>query len=178
MANDKKAAPAGDNEAVNTGLDDTTRTHFATVLSAILDDTYSLLVHTHVYHWNVRGPLFEPIHKLLEEQYEALFETTDKIAERVRQLGHRVPIGLKHFPRGIDMPREMPGEHAMIVDLLGKHEEVARKLRETSTDADDQHDYVTQDLVNANLAFHENAAWMLRSIVTRWPAARFAQAAE
>jgi starvation-inducible DNA-binding protein len=180
MKNQKRPALSGQAvEPINIGLDDRKRAHFSEALSAILDDTYSLLIHTHIYHWNVRGPLFEPIHKLLEQQYEALFAATDKIAERVRQLGHRVPEGLKHFPRGFDMPAEMPNEHEMIVDLVAKHEEVIRKLRKTSTEADDEHDYVTQDLVNEILAFHENAAWMLRSIVTRWPTAvPHAQAAE
>ena len=167
-------------EHLDTGLDVQIRTKFAGQLSEILDDTYTLLVRTHVYHWNVKGPLFEPIHKLLEAQYEELFEATDKIAERVRQLGHKVPEGQGHFPRGLDIPATMPNEVAMVTDLMTRHEKVSRRLRETSTQADDDHDYVTQDIVNELLAFHEKSAWMLRSIVTRWPAEStvHAQAAE
>ena len=93
----KKPELASNVEHLDTGLDSKTRTKFAGQLSEILDDTYTLLVRTHVYHWNVKGPLFEPIHKLLEAQYEKLFEATDKIAERVRQLGHKVPSGQGHF---------------------------------------------------------------------------------
>ena len=156
-------------EPVNTGLDDKVREHFAMALSKVLDDTYSLLVQTHLYHWNVRGPLFADIHKLLEEQYEALFESVDEVAERVRQLGFKVPGDVKQFPTGVQVPATMPGEESMIADLVKRHEAVTRTLRELSTDADDQHDYVTQDLVNGMLAFHEKAAWMLRSIITSWP---------
>ena len=47
--------------------------------------------------------------------------------------------------------------------------EGTRGLRTLSTEADDKHDYVTQDLANEMLAFHEKAAWMLRSIISSWP---------
>jgi starvation-inducible DNA-binding protein len=156
-------------EPVDTGLSDETRKTFAASLSQVLDDTYSLLVQTHLYHWNVRGPLFADIHKLLEEQYQALFESVDEVAERVRQLGYPVPGKMESFPTGVRVPASMPSEEAMIADLVSRHEGVTRKLRKLSTDADDQHDYVTQDLANEMLAFHEKAAWMLRSIISSWP---------
>ena len=156
-------------EPVNTGLDDKVREHFANALSKVLDETYSLLVQTHLYHWNVRGPLFADVHKLLEEQYQALFASVDEVAERVRQLGFKVPGNVASFPTGVQVPATMPSEEAMIADLVKRHEGAVRGLRTLSTDADDQHDYVTQDLVNGMLAFHEKAAWMLRSIITSWP---------
>lgn len=162
-----KGREAGPAEQMNTGLSPEIRERFSAALGDVLDDAYSLMVHTHVYHWNVRGRLFEPLHKLLQEHYEALFEAVDEIAERVRQLGHQVPFGNVKFPSGLDIPTPMPAELTMVEDLLARHETVVRKLRPLSTDADDEHDYVTQDLVNKLLAFHEKAAWMLRSIVNR-----------
>ena len=155
-------------ENIDTGLSEKLRTHFATELSGVLDDAYSLMVQTHLYHWNVRGPLFEPIHKLLQEHYEALFESVDEIAERVRQLGFPAPTGASSFPSGVSVPSVMPDEEAMLADLLGRHESVIKRLRPLSTDADDSKDYVTQDLINGLLAFHEKAAWMLRSIISTW----------
>ena len=163
---------AATTEPMDTGLSEKLRTHFARELSGVLDDVYSLMVQTHVYHWNVRGPLFEPIHKLLQQHYEALFETADEIAERIRQLGFAVPLGVKSFPSGVAMPSTMPDEEAMLADLLGRHEANVRKLRPLSADADESQDYATQDLVNGMLAFHEKAAWMLRSILTTWSSNR------
>ena len=46
------------------------------------------------------------------------------------------------------------------------------ELRPLSADADESQDYATQDLVNGMLAFHEKAAWMLRSILTTWSSNR------
>ena len=39
------------------------------------------------YHWNITGPEFIALHLLLEEQYDALAESIDEIAERVRKMG-------------------------------------------------------------------------------------------
>ena len=79
-------------ENVNFGLDDKARETIAQNLSAILADTYALLVKTHIYHWNVVGPLFHSIHEMTEEQYNDLFKATDEIAERIRALGYRAPV--------------------------------------------------------------------------------------
>lgn len=155
-------------ENIDTGLSEKLRTHFASELSGVLDDAYSLMVQTHLYHWNVRGPLFEPIHKLLQEHYEALFASVDEVAERIRQLGFPAPTGTSSFPSGVSVPSAMPEEEAMLADLLGRHESVIKRLRPLSEDADDNKDYVTQDLLNEMLAFHEKAAWMLRSTISTW----------
>ena len=160
---------AATTEPMDTGLSEKLRAHFALQLSGVLDDAYSLMVQTHVYHWNVRGPLFEPIHKLLQQHYETLFETADEIAERVRQLGFAAPVGAKTFPSGVKIPATMPDEDEMLADLLTRHEAALRKLRPLSADADESQDFATQDLLNHMLAFHEKAAWRLRSILTSGP---------
>jgi len=52
-------------------------------LKTLLANTYALYLKTHNYHWNVKGPNFFSLHKLLEEQYEDLAEAVDDIAERI-----------------------------------------------------------------------------------------------
>ena len=88
----KALDPKPREENVNFGLDDKARETIAQNLSAILADTYALLVKTHIYHWNVVGPLFHSIHEMTEEQYNDLFKATDEIAERIRALGYRAPV--------------------------------------------------------------------------------------
>ena len=53
----------------------------------------------------------------------------------------------------------------MIRQLVADHEEIARRIRGVSADAADRKDFVTHDLLNGRLAFHEKAIWMLRAIV-------------
>ena len=159
----------GHPETVNTGLSDSARSLLAEALSDLLDEVYTLLIQTHVYHWNVRGPLFADLHKMMEEQYLALFESVDEVAERVRQLGFPAPAKGNTFPSGTPIESPMPGEAAMVSGLVERHEATARRLRALSMQADEHQDYVTQDLANEMLAFHEKAAWTLRSIVIDSP---------
>jgi starvation-inducible DNA-binding protein len=55
-------------------------------LSAVFDDVYSLTIRPQVYHWNVEGPLFEPIHNLTQTHHTALFPAINELAERIRAL--------------------------------------------------------------------------------------------
>lgn len=147
----------------DTGIETEDRADIAKRLGHILDATYSLMVRSHLYHWNVRGPLFEPLHELLEGHYKALFEAVDEIAERIRQLGFRAPSSdADPFPSGVSKRHEMSAR-AMVEDLLGQHEASCRMLRETGIAADDAADLVTADMIAKMLGFHEKAAWMLRA---------------
>ena len=76
------------------------------------------------------------------------------------------------------IPTTMPDEDEMLADLLARHEAALRKLRPLSADADENQDFATQDLLNHMLAFHEKAAWMLRSILTSGPGRQPVRAAK
>lgn len=153
----------------NTGLEAEDRGDIAKRLGRILDGAYSLMVRSHLYHWNVRGPLFEPLHELLEEHYKSLFESVDELAERIRQLGFRAPSsGAASFPSGVELRQQEVGARAMVEDLLKQHERTCIEIRETGIAADEAGDLVTADLLAKQLGFHEKAAWMLRSTLVGW----------
>ncbi len=153
-----------------TGLEAQDRGDIAKRLGRVLDGAYSLMVRSHLYHWNVRGPLFEPLHELLEEHYKSLFESVDELAERIRQLGFRAPSsGGNTFPTGVELRQVEVGARAMVEDLLRQHEQACVGIRDTGIAADEAGDLVTADLLAKQLAFHEKAAWMLRSTLVGWP---------
>lgn len=149
-------------DKMDVGLSDGDRKELAGGLSDILIDTYRLLIKTHIYHWNVVGPLFHAIHVLTEEQYNTLFEATDIIAERVRALGYHAPTG-----HGADAAVEIgaPGRSAMemVEDLIVDHEEAVKKMRVVATRAEEKGDLVTTDMLTERMTFHEKALWMLRA---------------
>ena len=64
------------------------------VLKHILADSYVMVLNVQNVHWNAQGEGFIAIHKHLDEQYEALTEAVDEIAERIRALGHHAPASL------------------------------------------------------------------------------------
>ncbi|MEO0012515.1 MAG: hypothetical protein RLZZ535_904, partial [Cyanobacteriota bacterium] len=77
---------------LNIGLTEEQRHGVIELLNRDLADLYLLLIKTKKYHWDVIGPQFRTLHQLWEEQYTALTENIDALAERVRALGG-YPLG-------------------------------------------------------------------------------------
>src|SRR5216683_1829899 len=56
-------------------------------LNRLLADAFALYLKTKNFHWHVSGRHFRDYHLMLDEQSDAIFGTTDQLAERVRKLG-------------------------------------------------------------------------------------------
>ncbi len=156
-------------EDIDIGLESAYRKDISKDLTDILNGTYRLTIKSHIYHWNVVGPLFKPIHELTEEHYEALFASADIIAERIRALGHLAPVNMGDT--GSLAPKKGETDHetanGMIEDLIADHESAVRLMRKAGKKAGDAGDLVTEDMLTARLTFHEKALWMLRSVISR-----------
>lgn len=166
MATNVKKLP-GKPAELDTGIDQKDRGAVARDLIEVLADTYTLLFKTHVYHWNVVGPLFVPIHDLTEAHYKNLFAAADEIAERIRSLGHPAPISFAGLVSKAVVEEEDDASltaEQMVEELALDHEKMVKRLRQTAIDADEVDDLVTADLMTQRLAFHEKAIWMLRAI--------------
>ncbi len=134
-------------------------------LSDALSATYSLLIRTHVYHWNVTGPTFYGLHHLTDEQYNNLFLATDVMAERVRALGQLAPLQLGDVVAK-DAPSPSLSAQDMVADLIKHHEALAKSLHALIELAEEHKDPVTADLATQRSAFHEQAIWMLRATLS------------
>lgn len=156
-----------DIDDINTGLSPDARNRLAGQLSRTLADTMLLMIKTQVYHWNVVGPLFKPIHDLTEEHYKNLFEAADDIAERIRALGHPAPVSFTDLvPRtGLIEESNSRSARGMVSQLVEDHEMIVRAARKTAEIAEENGDFVTHDLLVERMNFHEQAIWMLRAII-------------
>ena len=56
-------------------------------LNTLLADAFALYLKTKNFHWHVSGRHFRDYHLMLDEQSDAIFATTDQLAERVRKIG-------------------------------------------------------------------------------------------
>jgi starvation-inducible DNA-binding protein len=150
---------------IDNGLAPGDRKELVGQLGGVLDGVYSLMVRTQVYHWNVEGPLFEPVHKLTEAQYTALFAAVDEIAERIRALDGKPAVNVNAFPTGVSNLPVAQTAASMIADLVSNHECVIRDMRPVVAAATKADDVVTADLLTGYIAQHEKDAWMLRSML-------------
>ena len=164
---DKSAAGPGD-AAINIGIGDKDRAVIAAGLSKLLADTYTLYLTTHNFHWNVTGPMFNTLHAMFMTQYTELWGAVDPIAERIRSLGHPAPGSYSQFGKLAsvpDAPAKPPKALEMVRILVQGHEAVARSARGIFPLVDKAGDEPTADLLTQRLTVHEQAAWMLRSLL-------------
>lgn len=140
-----------------------THSGMAQALKVLLADTYTLYLKTQNYHWNVTGPDFFSLHKMFEEQYEALAEATDEIAERIRALAIKSPGSFAEFSslKTISEARNDITGKEMIAELKTAHEQIAKHLELMIEQAGKENDVVTQDLLIERLGFHDKTIWML-----------------
>ena len=151
----------------NIGIIDTHRQSVANDLSKILADEYILYTKTKNAHWNVEGPDFHEKHIFFEGQFEQLDDIVDRVAERIRSLGHYAPATLKSFlslTQLTEMNRDRNDGHGFIVELLADHESIVMKLREYAHSfAHSFHDAGSSDFVTGLMEEHEKMAWFLRA---------------
>ncbi|MGL6297378.1 MAG: Dps family protein, partial [Plesiomonas sp.] len=94
---------------VDISLPDASREKIADSLSHLLADTFSLYLTTHYFHWNVKGMRFRPMHQMLEEQYNEIWNALDEIAERIRELGFEAPGSLSVYSKMSTLPEARSG---------------------------------------------------------------------
>lgn len=136
-------------------------------LVKLLADEFVLYTKTRNAHWNVEGPDFYNKHKFFEDQFNALDEILDEVAERIRTLGHYAPATLKDYLRLTQLTeasREANDSNGFIKELLSDHESIIISLRENIDNmAKEGKDFGTSDFVTGLMETHEKMAWMLRS---------------
>jgi len=136
-------------------------------LSKLLADEFVLYTKTRNAHWNVEGPDFHAMHIFFEQQYEALDDTMDSVAERIRQMGHFAPATLKSFlslTHLTEQTREKNDSQGFLKELLVDHENIIIYIRENiNRIANEYGDLGTSDFITGLMEEHEKMAWMLRA---------------
>lgn len=149
------------------GIDRNSRKRVAEALKFILADTYTLYLKTLNYHWNVTGPLFQPLHQEFEKQYKDLSEAVDTIAEQIRALGSPAPGSYKSFAKLANIEEADDGKTVKALDMLDQlvkdHEAAIKSATKALKIAQDAKDEGSADLLIERIRNHEKTAWMLRS---------------
>jgi starvation-inducible DNA-binding protein len=153
---------------IDIGISATNRQAITEGLSRLLADTYTLYMTTHNFHWNVSGPMFNSLHGMFMLQYTELWNAVDPIAERIRSLGHPAPGSYAQFAKLSslpDAPSVPPKAMEMVRILALGHEAVARTARGLYELVGESRDEPSADLLTQRIGMHEQAAWMLRSML-------------
>ena len=80
------------------GIKEESQSEIAHELAKLLADEFVLYTKTRNAHWNVEGPDFYNKHKFFEDQFNAIDEILDEVAERLGPLrrGGKYPVHGDH----------------------------------------------------------------------------------
>jgi starvation-inducible DNA-binding protein len=133
-------------------------------LNTLLADAFALYLKTKNFHWHISGRHFRDYHLMLDEQSDAIFATTDQLAERVRKLGGITvrSVGqiaklqtIKDNNENYVPPREM------LRELMEDNKHVAAAMRKAHELADEHEDSGTAGLLETFIDETERRTWFL-----------------
>ena len=133
-------------------------------LNVLLADAFALYLKTKNFHWHVSGRHFRDYHLLLDEQAEAIFGTTDQLAERVRKLGGVTlrSIGqISKLQTIQDNNEDYVPPREMLRELMEDNKKMATAMRKAHKLADDNEDRGTAQLLELYIDETERRTWFL-----------------
>jgi starvation-inducible DNA-binding protein len=165
-----KARPDNKSDKVSPDLDTPTDLPQGAVdrisasLNVLLADAFALYLKTKNFHWHVSGRHFRDYHLLLDEQADAIFATTDQLAERVRKLGGVTLRSIGEIARLQtikDNNEDYVPPREMLRELMEDNKKMAAAMRKAHKLADDQDDPATAGLLEAFIDETERRTWFL-----------------
>jgi starvation-inducible DNA-binding protein len=136
----------------------------AAAVNPLIADAFALYVKTKNYHWHLSGPRFRDYHLLFDEQADAIFESIDLLAERVRKIGQTTLRSIGHIGRLqmiADDDEEYVPASEMIRRLLADNERMAERQRAAIAVCDSHDDTPTGNILQDILDRTERRIWFL-----------------
>jgi starvation-inducible DNA-binding protein len=133
-------------------------------LNVLLADAFALYLKTKNFHWHISGRHFRDYHLLLDEQSEAIFATTDQLAERVRKIGGATlkSIGQVAKLKTIkDNDEDYVPPREMLRELMEDNKHVAAAMRKAHEVCDEAGDIASASLLEVFIDETERRTWFL-----------------
>ena len=163
MINDPKAlrmAPL----ATPTGLGTDATRDLSGALTVLLADMFALYLKTKNFHWHVSGHNFRDYHRMLDEQGDQIFNTTDVIAERVRKIGGTTLRSIGQaaaLTRILDNDADYVDPLDMLAELRDDNGRLLAAMREVHALCDHHRDVATASLLENWIDEAEGRVWFL-----------------
>ncbi|WP_316160669.1 DNA starvation/stationary phase protection protein [Bradyrhizobium sp. SZCCHNRI20481] len=136
----------------------------STALNTLLADAFALYLKTKNFHWHVSGRHFHDYHEMLDEQSDAIFATTDQLAERVRKLGGTTLKSISQISKLQtikDNNEEYVPPREMLRELMEDNKHIAAAMRKAHGLCDDNDDPATAGLLETFIDETERRTWFL-----------------
>src|SRR3989454_3460582 len=137
-------------------------------VNPLIADAFALYVKTKNFHWHLAGSHFRDYHLLFDEQADAIFESIDIMAERVRRIGGTTIRSISHISQLQTIEDDNndfvpPGE--MVKRLMEDNAHLARSQREAHEVCEKNRDVATASQLEILIDEAELRKWFLFEIV-------------
>lgn len=133
-------------------------------VNPLIADAFALYVKTKNFHWHLFGPHFHDYHLLFDEQADAIFESIDIMAERVRKIGGMTIRSISHIAKLQSIEDDNDDNVSapeMLKRLLRNNENMAKKIRSAIAVCDKNRDSATSNQLQDILDKTERRKWFL-----------------
>ena len=133
-------------------------------LNTLLADAFALYLKTKNFHWHVSGRHFHDYHEMLDQQSDAIFATTDQLAERVRKLGGTTLKSISQISKLQtikDNNEEYVPPREMLRELMEDNKHIAAAMRKAHELCDDNDDPASAGLLETFIDETERRTWFL-----------------
>jgi starvation-inducible DNA-binding protein len=137
-------------------------------VNPLIADAFALFVKTKNFHWHLYGSHFRDYHELFDEQAEAILESIDVMAERVRRVGGTTirsisPIAQLQTIQDDNSSIVSPGE--MVRILMEDTWHIAKMIRDAIEVCDNNRDSATSNQLQDILDKTEHRKWFLYEVL-------------
>lgn len=137
-------------------------------VNPLVADAFALYVKTKNFHWHLYGSHFRDYHELFDEHAEAILESIDIMAERVRRVGGMTIRSISHIGQlqtiEDDNSSLVPAGE-MVRILMEDNGQIAKNIREAIAVCDENRDSPTSNLLQDILDKTERRKWFLYEVV-------------
>jgi starvation-inducible DNA-binding protein len=136
-------------------------------VNPLIADSFALYVKTKNFHWHLAGSHFRDFHLLFDEHADAIFDSIDILAERVRRIGGTTIRSINHISKLqtlSDDDEDFVPAGEMVRRLLADNRQMAEHQRAAIQICDQNRDTPTGNLLQDMLDQTERRIWFLFEI--------------
>jgi len=137
-------------------------------VNPLIADAFALYVKTKNFHWHLAGSHFRDYHLLFDEQADAIFESIDIMAERVRRIGGTTIRSVSHIGQLQtieDDNNDFVPSGEMVRQLMEDNGHMAKMLRDAIEVCDKNRDSATSNALQEILDETERRKWFLFEVM-------------
>lgn len=137
-------------------------------VNPLIADAFALYVKTKNFHWHLSGSHFRDYHLLFDEQADAMFESIDIMAERVRRIGGTTIRSISHIGQLQtieDDNTDFVPAGEMVKRLMQDNGHIARMIRDAIAVCDKSRDSATSNALQEILDETERRKWFLFEVM-------------